>query len=102
MATKRRADMVSIASLSKSIDTAVALAAKRHDAVFEKDNVILNWEILGRILRKMNLEGGQTRLDLAATVVKNLSKVKGQPVVTKIGKDIFVGFIERSGRTFNF
>ena len=102
MATKRRADMVSVASLSKSIDRAIALAAKRHEAVFEKSNIILNWEILGRILRQMNAEGGQTRLDLASTVVKNLPGVKGQPVVTKIGKDILVGFIERSGRTFNF
>lgn len=102
MATSRRVETVSLASLTKSIDRAVALAAKRHEAVFEKQNLILNWEILGRILREMNADSGRTRLDVASTVLKAMPGVKGQPVVTKIGKDILVGFIERSGRPFSF
>lgn len=103
MATaKKRVETVSLSSLSKSIDKAVRLATDRHQVVFEKGNVLLNWEILGRILREMNVSGRDTRLDVAATIVKNVSGIKGQPVVTKIGKDILVGFIERSGRTFTF
>ena len=102
MATTRRADTVSVAALSKSIDKAIDLAAKRHSVVFDKQNVIHNWEILGRILRDVDLSGRQTRLDVAATVVKNLPGVKARPIVTKIGKDILVGFIERGNRTITF
>lgn len=100
--TKKRVETVSLSSLSKSIDKAVSLATDRHGVVFDKENVILNWEILGRILREMDLSGRDTRLDVAATIVKNVSGIKGQPVVTKVGKDILVGFIERSGGTFTF
>jgi hypothetical protein len=56
MATGRRSEVVAIGTLSKSINKAVALAAKRHDVVFGGDNVIHNWEIIGRILREMQLE----------------------------------------------
>lgn len=98
----RRSEVVSIASLSKSIDKAVDLAAKRHNVVFGRENVIYNWEILGRILREVRAAGRQTRLDVASTVLKSLPGVKGQPVVTKVGKDILVGFIERVGRTMRF
>ena len=99
--TRKRVETVSLSSLSKSIDKAIALASDRHGVVFDKENIIVNWEILGRILREMDLSGRDTRLDVAATIVKN-SGIKGQPVVTKIGKDILVGFIERSGGTFRF
>ena len=102
MATGRRSEVVGVAALSKSIDKAVALAAKRHDVAFGGDNIILNWEILGRILREMQLGGRDTRLDVANTILKNVPGVKGQPVVTKIGKDILVGFIERVGNQYRF
>jgi hypothetical protein len=102
MATGRRTEVVGIAHLSKSIDKAVALAAKKHDVAFGGDNVIVNWEILGRILREMKVGSGDTRLDVANTVLKNLPGVKGQPVVTKFGKDILVGFIERAGNQYRF
>ena len=102
MATVKRAETIALAGLSKSIDKAIALAAERHKAVFDKPNLVVNWEIVGRILREMAVGGRQTRLDLAATVVRGLPGIKGQPVVTKIGKDVFVGFIERSGRPIAF
>lgn len=102
MAAARRSEVVAIASLSKAIDKAVDLAAKRHNVAFGRENVIYNWEILGRILREMSEAGRQTRLDVASTVLKNLPGVRGQPVVTKIGGDILVGFIERIGRTVRF
>jgi hypothetical protein len=102
MATARRSDVVAIGTLSKSISKAVALAAKRHDVVFGPDNLIVNWEILGRILREMNLAGRDTRLDVATTVMKNIAGARGQPVVTRFGKDILVGFIERVGNRVRF
>jgi hypothetical protein len=103
MATTRRADTMSAAQLSKSISKAIDLAAKRHSAVLDKENLVYNWEILGRVLREMDLSRGQTRLDVATTVVKNLpAGFKAQPVVTKIGKDVLVGFIDRSNRTLTF
>lgn len=102
MAAARRSEVVSIASLSKAIDRAVDLAAKRHNVVFGSENVVHNWEILGRVLREVREAGRQTRLDVASTVLKSLPGVKGQPVVTKVGKDILVGFIERAGRTVRF
>jgi len=102
MATKKRVETVSLSSLSKSIDKAVGMATKRHGVSLDNDNVILNWEILGRILREMDLSGKDTRLDVAATITKNVVGIKGQPVVTKFGKDILVGFIARSGSPFSF
>jgi hypothetical protein len=102
MATRRRSEVIGIGALSKSIDKAVALAAKRHNVAFGSDNIIANWEILGRILREMTLGGRETRLDVANTILKNLPGVKGQPVVTKIGGDILVGFIERVGNQYRF
>src|SRR5262249_37632123 len=98
MATvKRRSEVVSVAALSRSIDKAVAIAAKRHDAALASGNLIVNWEILGRVLRE--LRGGDWRLDLATTIVKNISAplVGAQPVVTRVGKDVVVGFVERGG-----
>ena len=102
MATKKRVETVSLSALSKSIDKAVALASDRHGVTFDKGNLILNWEILGRILRDRELTGGQTRLDVAATIAKNVAGIKGQPIVTMVGKDILVGFVERSGAAFQF
>jgi hypothetical protein len=102
MAMTRTAEVVSLGTLSKSIDKAIGLAAKKHKVTFGGDTLILNWEILGRILREMNEEGRLTRLDVATTVMKSIPGVKGQPVVTKLGKDVLVGFIERSGRAFRF
>ena len=102
MATGRRSEVVKLGTLSKSINRAVALAAKRHDVRFGKENIIVNWEILGRILREMKLGGKDTRLDVASTVLKNIPGAKGDPVVTKIGKDILVGYIERIGNQYRF
>jgi hypothetical protein len=102
MATKRRAEMVSLTALSKSIDKAIGLAEQRHQAVFDKQNVIVDWEILGRILREMPVGGRDTRLDVANTIFKNVPGLKGKPVVTRMGKDVLVGFIERAGRTIAF
>ncbi|HEU4592008.1 MAG TPA: hypothetical protein VFS13_13965 [Steroidobacteraceae bacterium] len=90
MATKAKS--VSLASLSKSIDSAVKLAARRHGVTFDNTTTIRNWEILGRYLRELPVHGDA--FDVAATIAKS-SGLKGTPVATKIGRDILVGIIAR-------
>lgn len=90
MATKAKS--ISLASLSKSIDGAVKLAAKRHDVEFTGPTTIRNWEILGRYLRDLPIKGDA--FDVATTIAK-ATGLKGTPVATKIGKDILVGIIAR-------
>ena len=89
-----RADVVSFKDLSKTIDKAVTLAGSRHGVTFGSDNVIHNWEILGRILRDLGELGPGGTIDVAATIAKGAG-LKGTPVATKIGKDILVGVIAR-------
>jgi len=90
MATKAKS--ISLASLSRSIDSAVKLAAKRHGVTFGGTTTIRNWEILGRYLRELPVNGDA--FDVAATIAKSAG-LKGTPVATKIGKDILVGIIAR-------
>lgn len=90
MATRAKA--VSISQLSKSIDKAVALAGKRHGVSLGGDNLIYNWEILGRILRELGELGPGGTLEVATTIAKG-ANLKGTPVATKIGREILVGVI---------
>ena len=87
-----RSAVVSVATLTRSIDKAVQLAAKRHDVKLGSDTVIHNWEILGRILRELSHLGPTGALDVATTIQKG-ANLKGTPVVAKIGKDILVGVV---------
>ena len=89
-----RTTVVSISSLSKSIDRAVTLAGRRHGVKLGGSNMIYNWEILGRILRELGTLGPTESVDVAATIAKGAG-LKGTPVATKIGKDILVGVIAR-------
>jgi hypothetical protein len=90
MATRRSA-VVTLESLSASLDKAFALAGKRHGAEFEPGTVSLNWEIFGRRIK--SLQGGDSsRLDVAKTVIA-ATKLKGvQPTVIGWGGWILVGF----------
>ena len=87
-----RAAVVSVSSLSRSIDRAVALAAKRHDVTLSGDNIIYKWELLGRILRDASRLGATAPTEIAATIA-TAAKLKGTPVAAKIGRDILVGVI---------
>ena len=87
-----RSAVVSVASLTRSIDKAVQLAAKRHDVKLGNDTLIHNWEILGRILRELSDLGPTGALDVATTIQKG-ANLRGTPVVAKIGKEILVGVI---------
>lgn len=92
-----KAKSVSLPSLSRSINSAVALAAKRHGAKLDGKSVLKDWEILGRILRDGPVKGRP--IDLAVTIA-NGAKLNGIPVAAKFGKDILVGVIPYE-RNFN-
>jgi len=92
----RKVDAVSIESVAKSVESAIKLAAARHNLAVDKTTLLNRWEIIGRRLKDVK------DMDVAfrfASDVSSKVKVPGLaivPVVTKIGKDILVGFIERS------
>ena len=91
----RRAKVVSLKDLSKSIDNAVALATKRHGIETEGNNVILNWILVGRILRA-KADAGVAMA--AAITISKAVKVPGitpQPTLSKVGGNILVGFIAK-------
>lgn len=91
----RRAKVVSLQDLSKSVDKAVALATKRHGIKTDGGNVILNWDMVGRILREAH--DLELAMDAATTISKAV-KVPGiepQPTVSKLGGNILIGFIAR-------
>ena len=88
----RRAKLVSLADLSSSIDKAVALAAKRHGIKTEGGNVILDWNIVGRVLCKPH---DPDQAMEAATTISNAVKVAGivpEPKVAEVEGDVFIGF----------
>lgn len=89
-----RTAVISINNLSKSIDKAVALAGRRHGVDLGGQNIIYNWEILGRILRELGEIGPGKTIDVASSIAKGAG-LKGTPVATKIGRDILVGVIAR-------
>jgi len=91
----RKADSISLSSVARSVDSAVKLAAARHKLVVEGQTLIDRWEIIGRRLRDvtdMNI-AFTFASDVAARV--NVPGIKIQPVVTRIGRETWVGFIER-------
>ena len=91
-----RAEFVSIDMLAKSIDRAVAIAAKRHELAVERPTLLDKWEIVGRRLAKVH------DLDAAFNFAQDVARsvkvpgIRPQPVVVKIGKQIICGFIERA------
>jgi len=88
----KRVETVSLSNLSKALDRAVALAAKRHDVELSGPNIVLNWEILGRILRTRVTANSGDLLGAATTIAQSAG-LKGTPVVTRVGRDILVGVI---------
>ena len=95
MATKVRANIVSMVGLSKAIDQAVSLAAKRQDVIPQPGTIVLNWEIIGRRIKAT--KDFNAAMTLATEITKSLKVdgIKPQPMVSKFGGDILVGFLER-------
>jgi hypothetical protein len=94
-AKKRKAEVLSLADLSKAVDRSVALASKRHELSTEAGNLMVNWQILGRLLR--NFDDLNHALTFAKDVTRGvkIQGLKAEPVVVKVGPDVLCGFIER-------
>ena len=90
MATKRQVETVSLSSLSKAIDSAMGLAAKRYGIDVERDNLILNWHTIGRAIRVADAQQPKA-LEAAALVARAVGGNKAQAVVTKLGRRVFIG-----------
>jgi hypothetical protein len=94
MATKVRAEAVSASTLSAAVDKAVKIAADRHQVVVGDQNLIVNWQLIGRSLRDAKLAQ-----EFSADVAKQVSVAAGlklQPSTFQVGKLIWCGFIEKA------
>lgn len=94
MATKTSAALVSSSKLTAAVNKAVAIAAQRHDLAVDGKNLIVNWDIVGRMVKDSVL-GQKFATDVAAEVTKTVG-VQVQPVTFQVGKQILCGFIEKS------
>lgn len=91
----RKAQTISLAAVSRAVDSAVKLAAARHDLAVDNETLIDRWELIGRRLRDvkdLNV-AYQFAQDVAQRV--NVKGMKVDPVITRIDKDILVGFVAR-------
>jgi hypothetical protein len=94
----RRAEAISLTDLTKAVDRAVSIAAKRHDLQLERPTFSANWEIFGRIVR--DARDFNSLFAFANDVTKAVALRGSDPMpgVIRIGpKDVLCGFIERSG-----
>ena len=61
MPPKQCTDVVSMIALSKAIDKAAALPAKRQDVAFETGTITLDWVIIGSRIRSTKDFNAATR-----------------------------------------
>jgi hypothetical protein len=91
----RKAESVSLAAIGRAVDAAVKVAAQRHELTVDRETLIDRWEIIGRRLRDV------ADMNIAFRFAQDVSKgvkvpgLKVEPAVARIGRDIWVGFIER-------
>jgi len=92
----RKAQTVSISKLVSSIDKAVAQAASKKGISVTGETLINRWEIIGRVVSP-NMDMSDA-FELAREVTKtaNLQGLRAQPVASRIGRDILVGFVARA------
>ena len=95
MPPRKTAESISLANLARTVDSAIKAAAARHELALERDSLIDRWEIVGRRLR--DVADMNQAFRFAQDVTKNvkLPGLKLEPVATRIGREIWVGFVER-------
>ena len=93
MATSTKAELVAGRELSNAIDKAVALAAQRHGIAVSDKNLIINWELIGRLVKDRAL-ADKFSDDVAATLTKG--GIAAQPSTLRWGKQILCGFFEKA------
>lgn len=91
----RKAAVVSLDRLGRSVDAAIRIAAKRHQLSIETVSMFDRWEIFGRRLR--GAVDMAAAFQLAQDVTKSVTVpgLRIEPVVGRIGKDTWFGFIEK-------
>jgi len=91
----RKAERIALSSVARSVDSAVRIAAARQKLAVEGDTLFNRWEIIGRRLRNVADINEAYEFASAVTARVKIPGARLQPVVTRIGKDILVGFVER-------
>ncbi len=91
----RRAEGIPLTSVTRSIEAAIKIAAARHQLAVDKETLLNRWEIVGRRLRDVTDVNLAYRLASDVTRRVKIPGLKLEPVVTRIGDDILVGFVER-------
>lgn len=91
----RKAQTISLTAVSRAVDSAVKIAAARHDLAVDNETLIDRWELIGRRLR--DVKDLNVAYKFAQDVARgvNVKGMKVDPVITRIGKDVLVGFVER-------
>jgi len=92
----RKAESVSLASVARAVDKAVKVAAARHELRVEDQTLIDRWEIIGRRLRDVADMNIAYRFASDVSGAVKIPGIRVEPIVTRIGRDTWVGFIERS------
>lgn len=91
----RRAQAVSLVSISRAVESAVKIPAARHDLKVDTETLLDRWELIGRRLRDVKDLNLAYKFAQDVTRQINVRGVRITPVVTKIGPDILIGFIEK-------
>lgn len=94
----RRAETIALSSVARSVENAIQKAAARQQLTVDKETLLNRWEIIGRRLRDVADMNVAYRFASEVTKGVNIPGLRLQPVVTRIGKDILVGFVERARR----
>lgn len=92
----RKAEGIALASVARSVEAAVKIAAARQELAVDRDTLLNRWEIIGRRLRDVADMDVAYRFASDVTRRVRIPGVRLEPVVTRIGGDILVGFVERA------
>lgn len=92
----RKAQTISISKLVSSVDKAVEAAARKQGVSLGGPTLINRWEIIGRILRERIDMNDAFALATEVTQAAALQGLKVQPVASRIGREILIGFVARS------
>lgn len=97
MATNgKKAKSVTLGQLSKEVDVAIVKAAERLQIKLEVNNVVFNWQIMGRWLRQIEQERAQELSNALATQLKE-DGIEVVPVTVTLGDQTLSGFLDKGG-----
>jgi hypothetical protein len=99
----KKVRVVAAKDLSRSVDRAVSVATKRLAIKAEKTTFLLNWEIIGRILRTKDIGEAFSFAEEVSRRVE-VGGIVAQPTCCKIDGFILAGFIEKiaAAKSLNF